>query len=99
RDFHVTGVQTCALPICIHPMLEDDFIFTVGGFFPQKEFKISVDGETANQEIDFDRDAAVVDSEATGALQFRWRFGEKWMLAGQRSEERRVGEEGGTALA
>ncbi len=67
----------------VHPMLEDDFIFTVGGFFPRKEFKLSVDGETANQEIDFDQDAAVVDSEATGALQFRWRFGEKWMLAGQ----------------
>src|SRR5690606_39581032 len=30
RDFHVTGVQTCALPICIVGRLKDMFI--VGGF-------------------------------------------------------------------
>src|SRR5690606_41208004 len=24
RDFHVTGVQTCALPICFHPLAADE---------------------------------------------------------------------------
>ncbi len=67
----------------VHPWLEDDFIISVGGFYPRKKFKISVDGESSNQEIDFDRDAAVVDEEATAALNFRWKFGEKWSVAGQ----------------
>ncbi|HET6566052.1 MAG TPA: hypothetical protein VFG52_11610 [Xanthomonadales bacterium] len=85
-----TGLSTFLSPAAfaqsssdLHPWLEDSFILTVGGFYPRKEFKLSVDGESSNNQIDFDRDAAVVDSEATGALNFRWKFGEKWSLAGQ----------------
>jgi hypothetical protein len=67
----------------IHPWLEDDFTIVLGGFYPRKEFKVSVDGESSRQGIDFDRDAAVIDSETTAMLDFRWRFGEKWSVAGQ----------------
>ncbi len=85
-----TGLLTIFSPIAsaqsssgIHPWLEDDFTLVLGGFFPRKEFKLSVDGESSSHAIDFDREAAVIDSETTGTLQFRWRFGEKWSVAGQ----------------
>jgi hypothetical protein len=67
----------------VHPWLDSTFIVNLGGFYPRKEFTISVDGESSNNEIDFDRDAGVVDSEATGTMNFHWRFGEKWSMAGQ----------------
>lgn len=76
----------------VHPWLEDDFIISLGGFYPSKQFKLSVDGESSNSEIDFDRDAAVIDRESTGVLNFRWKFGEKWSLAGQYYATRDSGE-------
>lgn len=67
----------------VHSWLEDDFIASIGGFFPRKEFRLSVDGKTSNQEIDFGRDASIVDREVTGSAELRWKFGEKWSVASQ----------------
>jgi hypothetical protein len=67
----------------VHPWLEDDFIASLGGFLPSKEFRIRVDGNVPGRDIDFDKDAAVIDDETTAALSFRWKFGEKWSVAGQ----------------
>src|SRR5690606_41045512 len=39
RDFHVTGVQTCALPI-LEPLV---LVYLNGEFVPQAEARISVD--------------------------------------------------------
>jgi len=66
-----------------HPLIEDTFLLGVGGFFPDKRFTIGVDGSVPGEEIDFDEIFRVDDSEATGAIQFRWRFGEKWSVQGQ----------------
>jgi hypothetical protein len=75
-----------------HPWLEDDFIVNLSAFYPSKQFKISVDGESQNQEIDFNGGADVVESEFTGALYFRWKFGEKWSMSGQYYATRNDGQ-------
>lgn len=67
----------------VHPWLEDSFVISLGGFLPDKEFKIRVDGEAPGQDIDFNRVAGVSKDEATGAMNFRWKFGEKWSASGQ----------------
>lgn len=67
----------------VHPWLEDDFIINLGAYLPSKDFKIRVDGEIPGREIDFDEGVAVTDDDSTGALSFRWNFGEKWSLDGQ----------------
>jgi hypothetical protein len=66
-----------------HPMLEDDFILSVGGFLPSKEFKIRVDGQVPGGDIDFNEGVDVAKDDATGSLTFLWRFGEKWSVGGQ----------------
>ena len=67
----------------VHPWLEDDFIIGLGGFMPDKEFSVRVDGAVPGQDIDFDRGVAVTNDDTSGALWFRWNFGEKWSLTGQ----------------
>jgi hypothetical protein len=66
-----------------HPIIENDFYLSVGAFLPDKDFKIRVDGTVPEEEIDFEEVFNVSDSETTGSLDFRWRFGEKWSVAGQ----------------
>ena len=54
-----------------HPVLSDRFFFSVGGFWPQKSFKIQVDGTEPEEEIDFEEDLNLSDRETTWALNFR----------------------------
>src|SRR5690606_39543239 len=83
RDFHVTGVQTCALPICmwLHPatqanlaLLEERGLLTVG---PDE-------GAMACNEFGFGRMAEP--AEILAAI-------EAFFSTAERSEERRVGKE------
>jgi hypothetical protein len=67
----------------VHPWLEDDFIVNLGGFLPNKDFKIRVDGAVPGREIDFDESVDVTNDDTTGSLWFRWKFGDKWSVAGQ----------------
>src|SRR5690606_40637745 len=84
RDFHVTGVQTCALPISINRYTEIEFSLqrdrVVGRSFEQALGK-SVMGLTQPHM------QQAVDSGETVEHDFTWQ-GEA------RSEERRVGKEG-----
>jgi hypothetical protein len=66
-----------------HPLLNAKFTLGLGAFSPQKQFKIRVDGSSPSEEIDFDEVLGFDDSEITGAMSFRWRFGEKWSITGQ----------------
>lgn len=68
-----------------HPVLSNRFFISGGVFLPDKNFKISARGsaEELGRTIDFNEVFKVDDSETTGALDFRWRFGEKWQLQGQ----------------
>ena len=66
-----------------HPALSSKFYVSAGAFFPDKNFKIRVDGTVPGEEIDFEEALKVDDSETTWSLVFDWRFGEKWSLSGQ----------------
>lgn len=66
-----------------HPYLGDDFMLGAGLFFPSKNFEINVNGTTPHRQIDFEDTYKIDDSETTGALDFRWRFGKKWSVQGQ----------------
>src|SRR5690606_40079774 len=88
RDFHVTGVQTCALPIstAVHPLGDND----VAGVHHHI-------GEDEQQLL-----AAVRDNDMVGgggevggreAVERRHVFEQRLPQCGERSEERRVGKE------
>jgi len=66
-----------------HPFLSDKFNIQLGIFWPDKEYTVRVDGSLPGEEIDFDEELGIKDYEATGSMNFRWRFGEKWSFWGQ----------------
>jgi hypothetical protein len=66
-----------------HPWFDDDFIISIGGYLPSKNFKIRVDGNIPGEGIDFDRGVDVAKDETTLSVSGRWMFGEKWSVAGQ----------------
>ena len=66
-----------------HPFLSDTFRLEIGAFWPQIDFTGQVDGRDPSEEIDFDEAFNISDSQMTGSLDFRWRFGEKWSFWGQ----------------
>src|SRR5690606_41035599 len=83
RDFHVTGVQTCALPICVAFQLADDVI----DLSPESTKTGKLAGTDLRSGVDTMpmlklRARAENDPEAAALL--------------QRSEERRVGKECGS---
>ena len=78
-----------------HPFLSDNFNVSIGGFWPNKSFKLRVDGSAPEEEIDFEEDLGLSDRDTTGSLNFRWRFGEKWSLWGQYWN---LDDSGGTVL-
>ena len=67
----------------VHPLLEDRFLLDGGFFVPKKEFRLRVDGSVPGEDIDFGDSVDLSTDETSGQLNFRWRFGEKWSLAGQ----------------
>lgn len=66
-----------------HPWLTDDFTLGLGGFLPSKQVRLRVDGSVPGVDIDFDEGVAVTKDDTTFSGVFRWRFGEKWSVAGQ----------------
>jgi hypothetical protein len=78
-----------------HPLLDSDFIVGAGVYFPDKNFEIGVNGREPNLEIDFEEAYKLNDSETTWAVDFIWRFGEKWSVQGQYWK---VGDSGAAVL-
>jgi len=69
-----------------HPYLTNGFRVDAGMFFPDSDFEITVKGSVDLQPldlIDFDASLQSDISESIGALQFSWRFSDKWSLWGQ----------------
>jgi hypothetical protein len=66
-----------------HPFLSDRFNLSLGGFWAKKDLKLRIDGSSPGDEIDFEETLGLDDDETTGALNFRWRFGQKWSVWGQ----------------
>ena len=69
----------------VHPSLTEKFVLDMGVFFPDRSFKIHVDGSVAggNPNIDFEDEFGLNRSDETFAIDFGWRFGKKWSLLGQ----------------
>src|SRR5207302_6412608 len=90
RYFHVTGVQTCALPIYRH-LFESMAVWSLCRFTPMLVFCIT--------ELIFLKSTGSGARRRRGMNSRRWRFGFKMVSVGQarrilgRSEERRVGKE------
>src|SRR5690606_40745137 len=83
RDFHVTGVQTCALPICILASPLTLIYYDSGFLAGLKGFVAAIFGGLMSFPL------AVVGALVIAFLET---FGAFWA---SRSEERRVGEVGG----
>lgn len=68
-----------------HPALTRTFEFQLGAFFPNNGLELQANVENSNLDdlIDFNKVFGVDESDSTFALDFRWRFGEKWSVAGQ----------------
>jgi hypothetical protein len=83
----------------IHPMLNNEFNLSVGGFLPRKNIKLAARGSYEDEEyvIDFDETFKGGEREDVFAINFHWRFGAKWWLSGEiystRFEESAVLEE------
>ena len=69
----------------MHPYLADTFFLDVGAFFADRKFSLSVDGSAGGENpiIDFTEEFRLKESDETFAIDFGWRFGEKWRLVGQ----------------
>jgi hypothetical protein len=66
-----------------HPMLSTKFNIDIGVFWPQVDFNIQVDGSDPGEDIDLDQMLKFSNYQSSAALDFRWRYGEKWSLWGQ----------------
>ncbi len=69
----------------MHPILTSTYSINVGMFFPERGFKIGVDGSIPDieRDIDISEQFQIGSSETTQAYEFGWRFGEKWLTRGQ----------------
>ena len=64
-----------------HPLLTDKFVFTGGLFLPTKEVKLSVNGESIDNDIDLGKAFDIKHYQSTYNLGFDWRFSRKWKLS------------------
>lgn len=69
----------------VHPYLSENLFVDVGVFFPSRTFGVAVDGSLGedNDLIEFDESVDINEKDRIFALEFGWRFGEKWRLVGQ----------------
>ena len=68
-----------------HPYLTDSFSVDLGIYFPDRQLSIGVDSPIDGpvDMIDFHGDLQNTRSDEIFSLSLRWRFGEKWQIAGQ----------------
>ncbi len=67
----------------LHPWLTDEFTVDVGLFMPDRKVELSVEGPLGSiqgENIDFDESLGLSSQDDLVALNFGWRFGEKWEL-------------------
>jgi hypothetical protein len=66
-----------------HPFLSDKFNLGIGLYWPKIDLTLQVDGLAPEDDIDFDEILNLSEYTSSPAINFRWRFGEKWSLFGQ----------------
>lgn len=71
----------------LHPWLTENFSVDIGVFFPDREVEIGVDGSLPvvgqQRDIDFSENFGLQKRDDLFALNFGWRFGEKWEFGAQ----------------
>lgn len=69
----------------VHPYLSDIFFLDAGIFFPDRRLRLRVDGSAGEIRdlIELQEEARFKSTDDVFALEFGWRFGEKWRLVGQ----------------
>ena len=89
KKFLILFVALVILPIQLllsqeltgqHPILTYRFQLGVGIYIPAQKVKFGVDGESENQEIEFDQTFDFNNNRSTPNITFDWRFAEKWRL-------------------
>lgn len=92
KKFLILFVALVILPIQLllsqeltgqHPILTDRFQLGVGIYIPAQKVKFGVDGESENQEIEFDQTFDFNNNRSTPNITFDWRFAEKWRLGAE----------------
>lgn len=75
----------------VHPFLTSKFNIQAGVYLPTQDLKLRVDGSLGNEneEIEFDEQLKLRDSDDVFVLEMTWRFGEKWSLRMQNFQENR----------
>ena len=66
-----------------HHLLTDKFLFEVGLYTPFKTIKISANGSSKDDLIDFNEKFDVSDSQTTLFLNFNWRFARMWSVSAE----------------
>lgn len=69
-----------------HPYFSNSFSLDVGLFMPRRQVELSVDGPLGSiqgEDIDFDESFGLQKRDDLFAMNFAWRFGEKWELGAQ----------------
>jgi len=71
----------------VHPYLTEKFFLDLGVFFPDRKFRLRVNGSSPaeDRDIDFEDELNLRKSDETFDLEFGWRFGKKWSLLTQYS--------------
>lgn len=64
-----------------HPILTSKFQLGAGLYIPTRTVKLGIDGESENQEIEFDEALKFNKNEATPQFNFDWRFAKKWKVS------------------
>src|SRR5690606_40331573 len=91
RDFHVTGVQTCALPIFVKQVDGKDLDKNLVGFNPSTFFGTSIGGGNSIKSLSFEIvPDSLIEQKQYYSSDWTKYVNRKLVL---RSEERRVGKE------
>jgi hypothetical protein len=77
-----TGSLFAQETVAVHPHLSAKYFGDLGVYMPDRDLKLVVNGAVAgiNDEVDFETSAQTKRSDNVFALDFGWRFGEKWSL-------------------
>ncbi len=66
----------------VHPFISSTYGIHAGVFFPSKDFRLSVNGSVVgtDQDFDFEKATGASKDDEIFAIEFKWRFGEKWSV-------------------
>lgn len=81
----MTGTVIAQESTDTHPQMRSDWWVDLGGFYPQRKFVLSAQGNVSgeNEEYEFGRRLGLSERDPLFEAQVGWQFGEKWGVAAQ----------------